>query len=230
MVEARRVWMVRHGQSESNAGLPTNGPAASPLTPLGREQAERVAAMFTDPPALIVSSPFVRARQTARPTAERFPETPYEEWPVEEFTYLGMLHSPGTTAKQRQPFVEDYWDRCDPAYAGGGDGESFQGLIERVRAFLDRAASRPPDGPIAVFTHGIFMKAVMWSLLTGVTDPTAADMRRFRDFNGSCVVPNGAVVELWRPNGPYGWRVIAGATTHLADTFTVPGTAPSHLD
>ena len=51
--------MIRYGQSESNAGLPTNGPGASPLTALGREQAARTAATFTAPPDLIVGSPFV---------------------------------------------------------------------------------------------------------------------------------------------------------------------------
>ena len=62
MITVRRVWLIRHGQSESNAGLPTNGPAASPLTELGHRQAERVAEQFTGPPALIVSSPFLRAQ------------------------------------------------------------------------------------------------------------------------------------------------------------------------
>lgn len=62
-------------------------------------------------------------------------------------------------------------------------------LIGRARAFLDRLAGRPEDGLIAVFTHGLFVKAVMWSLLTGVSnDPTA--MRRV--------------------------RVVGGGTTHLA--------------
>jgi probable phosphoglycerate mutase len=68
-----RVWLIRHGQSESNAGLPTNGPAVTPLTAIGREQAERVAGAFTEPPALIVASPFIRARQTAEPTRRCFP-------------------------------------------------------------------------------------------------------------------------------------------------------------
>lgn len=230
MITVRRVWLIRHGQSESNAGLPTNGPAASPLTELGHRQAERVAEQFTGPPALIVSSPFLRARQTARPTAERFPDAPYEEWPVQEFTYLGRLHALRTTNEQRRPHADAYWERLDPAFVNGHDGESFRALIARVRAFLDRLAERPVDGEVAVFTHGIFMKAVLWSLLTGVTDPDRAAMRTFRDFNGACDVPNGAMVELWRPSGPYGWRVVAGATAHLAGTSSTPGVLPDGAD
>jgi 2,3-bisphosphoglycerate-dependent phosphoglycerate mutase len=41
-----RVWLIRHGQSESNAGLPSREPGASVLTPLGHWQAEQVAAGF----------------------------------------------------------------------------------------------------------------------------------------------------------------------------------------
>ncbi|XRQ09967.1 histidine phosphatase family protein, partial [Actinomadura welshii] len=205
MITARRVWLIRHGQSESNAGLPTDGPGASPLTARGRDQARRTAAAFTAPPALIVSSPFVRARETAAPTVERFPDVPYEEWPVQEFTFLGELHALRTTNEQRRPFADAYWERSDPGHANGG-GESFQALIERVRAFLDRLAGRPEDGLVAVFSHGIFMKAVLWSLFTGVTDPDAAAMQGFRRFNGSCDVPNCSVAELLRPSGPYGYR------------------------
>jgi 2,3-bisphosphoglycerate-dependent phosphoglycerate mutase len=231
MVEVRRAWLIRHGQSESNAGLPTNGPGLSPLTALGREQAARMAAAFTEPPGLIVSSPFVRARQTAEATVERFPEVPYEEWPVEEFTYLGEMHGPRTTAEQRRPFVEAYWERADPAYVSGGDGESFTALIARVRSFLDRLAGRPEEGVVAVFTHGFFTKAVIWSLFTGVTDPDTSAMDGFRRFNGTCSIPNCAVTELWRPAGPYGFRVLGGGTTHLAEAPTKRrATSPAALD
>jgi broad specificity phosphatase PhoE len=229
MIKVRRVWLIRHGQSESNAGLPTNGPGAAPLTALGREQAARMAATFTEPPELIVSSPFVRARQTAEATVERFPEAPYEEWPVEEFTYLGRLHGPRTTKDQRRPFADAYWERADPVHVNGGDGESFATVITRARAFLDRLAGRPEEGLVAVFTHGLFMKAVIWSLFTGVTEPDAAEMRGFRRFSGACDIPNCAVTELRRPSGPSGFRVVGGGTTHLGETSTAHA-SPAVLD
>ncbi len=220
MIEVRRVWLVRHGQSESNAGLPTGGPGAAPLTELGQEQAARTALAFAEPPELIVSSPFLRARQTAEATAARFPEVPREEWQVQEFTFLGRLHGPNTTGAQRRPHAEKYWGMADPSHVHGGDGESFKALITRARAFLDRLADRPENGLIAVFTHGIFMKAVIWSLFTGVTDPDEEAMRGFRQFNGACDIPNCSVTELWRPSGPYGFRVVGGGTLHLSGMFS----------
>ena len=68
-----RVWLIRHGQSESNAGLPSADWQGIPLTELGHQQAERIAEVFADPPQLIVSSPYLRAQQTAQPTIARYP-------------------------------------------------------------------------------------------------------------------------------------------------------------
>ncbi|WP_235834683.1 histidine phosphatase family protein [Actinomadura logoneensis] len=197
----RRVWLIRHGESESNAGLPTDGPAAAPLTPSGRRQAERVASAFSAAPSLIVSSPFVRARETAAPTRARFPDVPYEEWPVQEFTFLGALHGPNTTNEQRRPHAEAYWASPDPARVLGGDGETFRALVARARTMLDTLAARPEPGLIAVFTHGLFMRAAMWTLLTGVTDPTAGQMAAFHRFAEVGRTPNGTIVEL-RPGPP----------------------------
>ena len=83
-----RVWLIRHGQSESNAGLPSADWRGIPLTELGHQQAERIAEVFADPPKLIVSSPYLRAQQTAQPTIARYPGAACEEWPVQEFSYL----------------------------------------------------------------------------------------------------------------------------------------------
>ncbi|MBC6469906.1 histidine phosphatase family protein [Actinomadura alba] len=206
-----RAWLIRHGQSESNAGLPTNGPGTAPLTALGRQQAGRVAESFTEEPALIVSSSFVRARQTAEPTRRRFPGRPYEEWPVQEFTYLGGLHGPATTAEQRRPHAAAYWERSDPHYVHGGDGESFADLMGRVDDLLGRMADRP-TGLVAVFTHGLFMRAVVWSLLTGGHEKPDTDrMRDYQRFNRRFATPNGCIVELrWTGDGP----LVLGSVTH----------------
>ncbi|MFC9977698.1 histidine phosphatase family protein [Spirillospora sp. NPDC127200] len=216
-----RVWLIRHGQSESNAGLPTNGPGAAPLTAQGRAEAEGVAEAFTGPPALIVSSDFARARETALPARRRFPDVPYEEWPVQEFTYLGRLHGPGTTNAQRRPYAEAYWDRSDPRYVAGEDGESFQGLIDRSRELLARLAAVPDPGPVAVFTHGLFMRAVAWSLATGVTEPGPEDMRAFRRFMDVFRTPNCSVIEL-RPHGPDLFQVMLGSAGHLVGGAGAP--------
>src|SRR3546814_2517008 len=91
-----RAIFIRHGQSTGNAGVPCDDLGAIELTELGQEQAREVAASWTQAPALIVTSPYTRTRQTAAPTIARFPGVPVEVWPIEEFTYLQPARWNGT--------------------------------------------------------------------------------------------------------------------------------------
>src|SRR3546814_7400196 len=63
-----RAIFIRHGESTGNAGVPCHDLAAIELTERGHEQARQVAASWTQAPALIVTSPYTRTRQTAAPT------------------------------------------------------------------------------------------------------------------------------------------------------------------
>jgi broad specificity phosphatase PhoE len=207
-----RVWLIRHGQSESNAGLLSTDWRGIPLTELGHHQAEHVAGVFADPPRFIVTSPYLRARQTAQPTIDQYPGAACEEWPVQEFSYLRPLGR-ATTSHEREPEVRAYWERADPHYTEPG-AESFAGLIGRVTSFLDRLGERD-TGPVAAFTHGIFMRALGWYLLTGVADPGPEDMRRFRTFTSLYPVPNCGVMELRYYPGESAPALMGGSTLHL---------------
>jgi broad specificity phosphatase PhoE len=57
------------------------------------------------------------------------------------------------------------------------------------------------ETPVAVFTHGMFTKAVLWTLLTGVVTADQAGMRAFRYFFDHTSMPNTAVVALRFPAG-----------------------------
>ena len=104
-----RAIFIRHGQSTGNAGVPCDDLGAIELTELGQEQARAVAASWTQAPALIVTSPYTRTRQTAAPTIARFPGVPVEVWPIEEFTYLQPARWNGTRSAERMPHLERYW-------------------------------------------------------------------------------------------------------------------------
>jgi 2,3-bisphosphoglycerate-dependent phosphoglycerate mutase len=212
-----RVFLIRHGESESNAGLPSADPGSAPLTPDGHRQARQIARVLADVPALIVTSPYLRARQTAQPTISRFPAAGCQEWPVQEFTYLAGLHGRNSTATERQPYARAYWDQADPHHASPG-AESFTGLISRTADFLDRLSAQR-SGPVAVFTHGLFMRAVAWSLLTGITTPGHDEMRSFRRFASSYLIPNGGVIEL-RQAGHDAPVLLGGSTIHLPAALT----------
>lgn len=219
-----RMWMIRHGESESNIGLPSSEPAGSPLTPLGCRQANEIARGFPDPPALIAISPYVRAQQTAEPTINRFPAAARQEWPVQEFTYLN-LRDRATTSSERRPYVEAYWNNADP-HGASDNTESFANLIERVHSFLERVR-KERISPVAVFTHGIFMKSVAWSLLTGITTPDTAAMRNFRGFADAYLIPNGGIIEIHYVNDTP--SLMGGSAFHLPGALLSqsPSLAPS---
>ena len=45
-------------------------------------------------------------------------------------------------------------------------------------------------------THGLFMRAVAWSLLTGVAAPGQDQMRSFRRFTSRYLIPDAGIIEL----------------------------------
>jgi broad specificity phosphatase PhoE len=210
-------WLIRHGESESNAGLPTGDMSLIRLTEKGVDQAMKVAEAFDDQPVLIVTSRYVRASQTAQPTITRFPRVPVEEWPVQEFTYLSLPQDVSMTIGQRAPLAEDYWTRCDPFYVDGPGTESFSDFIDRADCFLRRLEGYS-DGTIAVFSHGQFIQAVLWLLLSGPINMNPKAMARYRQFIKGVPFDNGAIARIHLTKDRKGTviRMVTGiVTSHL---------------
>lgn len=189
------AWLIRHGESVANKGLATLDPTSIELTPHGHEQAQRVAQLFDLAPTLIVTSPYVRTQATAAPTIERYPYVPQTEWAVQEFTYLSPPLYRNTTIKDRRPAAQAYWKNGDPYAIDGEGAESFADFIRRVQHLKSRIAAEE-TGLVAVFTHETFIKAMLWTILTSVTEMDASQMLKFRIFSGSLSVPPASRVRL----------------------------------
>src|SRR3546814_15756561 len=104
-----RAIFIRHGESTGNAGVPCHDLATIELTERGHEQASAVASSWTQAPALIVTSPYTRTRQTAAPTLARFPGVPVEVWPIEAVTSLQPAPWTGTASPGRRPHPTRHW-------------------------------------------------------------------------------------------------------------------------
>jgi 2,3-bisphosphoglycerate-dependent phosphoglycerate mutase len=211
------AWFIRHGESESNARRPTDHPATVPLTRRGREQGERVAGAFNRAPDLFVVSPYSRTRETAVPTIRAFPGVEVVEWPVQEFTYVAPARYKGTTVDDRRTFVRSYWQRRDPDFTDGERGESFRDFVarvERVRELL--FAQRRPGSRrlLAVFSHGQFIRGLLWWCLRGSRDIDTLAMTQFLGFLRGVVVPNGGIVPVTVDEDALRWSGIR--TDHLA--------------
>ena len=191
---AREVWFLRHAESVANAGTRTREAPTYPLSELGFRQAEQLAAALQNEPELIITSPYVRARQTADFAIRKFPDVPVEEWPVQEVQYLAPALCTDTTQDERRVLSDEYWERCDPHFAAP-DAESFAEFIARVAEALDRLANRT-ERIIFVFCHGRVMDAVAWLHLSPPATVDAVAMRRFFHFIHGFTVPNCAILPL----------------------------------
>ena len=191
-----KVFLIRHGESQSNAGLATTHPKEAELTTYGHEQAKQIAKFLKESTSLnlIVTSAYLRTKQTAAPTKKEFRVKSDEEWEVQEFTYLSPVYLGYSTPDDRRPLVDAYWEQCDPSYTDGRGSESFKVFIGRVQGFIRQLKDRREN--IAVFGHEQFITAALWVLKHRPIEITSDVMRDFKDFFNQNRIPNGAIVEI----------------------------------
>ncbi|HTW10700.1 MAG TPA: histidine phosphatase family protein [Acidimicrobiales bacterium] len=140
---AVRVYLARHGQTALNAAGAVRGHIDVPLDIVGRRQAEALGAeLAQERPVAIISSPLLRAQQTALPLAERaglpirtdqrFADRFYGEWA-------------GVSVKE----VIERWGSLDLAPGV----EAVAEVRERALAALADAALEAKGGPVVVVSH-----------------------------------------------------------------------------
>ena len=165
--------LVRHGQTDANAAGLLQGHADLPLNERGRSQAAACSTALratVDAGATVVSSPLVRARQTATMIAGHESGVIVDEaWIELDYGSLDRLPTaevPAATWAQ--------W-RADLSFVPGG-GESIASLGVRVRAACDRLAEAAGSGDVIVVSHVSPIKAaVAWAI--GVGDETSWRMQ-----------------------------------------------------
>ena len=157
------ILVVRHGRTVSNAQGLFLGRADPPLDEVGEAQAAALGRAI-GPVDQVISSPLLRARQTAAAIAEptavpvtldaRFIELDYGEWDQQPLSTV-------------DPEAWAHWQsNLDFAPPGG---ESLLAVGERVRAALNEIAPEVRRRTVVIVTHVSPLKAaVAWSL--GVSD------------------------------------------------------------
>jgi len=171
--------LVRHGQTAVNASGRLQGRVDAPLTDLGRKQAEAIAKAISNP-ALIVSSPLARARDTAACIGNGVVVD--DRWI--ELDYGDLDDTPIAD------IPADAWQRwrSDVTFAPPG-GESLADLGARVRDACEDLRERAADEDVVVVSHVSPIKAaVAWAL--GVGDGVA--WRMFLDVAAITRVRTGA--------------------------------------
>ncbi len=147
----KRLYLVRHGQTEFNVAHLVQGRCDSPLTDKGREQALAAAAWLRDQdaaPDAIVSSPLGRAMGTARILAEALG---YEVEVEPEPRIIERSYG----AYESGPFTDlpcDVWDPGEELVAHGGEGN--RALRARMGEGLRELMGRPGVACSLAVSHG----------------------------------------------------------------------------
>lgn len=188
------VWLIRHGESEANVGVAVaQSTELSRLTDRGHRQSQAIATTVPVP-HLVVTSPYLRSKQTAQPTLQRFPHCPQTEWAVQEFDYVAFSAKASDRAAMLQ-LCKAYWQRRDPFYRDGDQAESFASLMQRVTTMLQQLRNLEGE-TVLIFSHSGFIRAVLWASLMQVTEITPRAMDKFCNFIQAIRIPNGAIVKL----------------------------------
>jgi broad specificity phosphatase PhoE len=159
-----RLILVRHGESAGNkVRMFADDPYALPLTELGYAQARAAAEQlaFAFQAELVIASPYLRARETARVIAERL-ALPLK---IDDALYerdVGSFRGMSYDSLHRSA---DY-DHLKPWAWRPAQGESYEDVRARVGPVMDRIAREHPDGDVIIVSHGGVMLA-LWAHAAG---------------------------------------------------------------
>ncbi|HWP66602.1 MAG TPA: histidine phosphatase family protein [Candidatus Limnocylindria bacterium] len=156
-----RLFLIRHGESEGNRDRVFTATPEVPLTETGRRQAREAAEFLRRycAPALLVSSPFRRARETAEIIGEVLDLPLAIEDDLRERNYGEYAGRPYDTARPDfDPAA--YWGWRPPG------GETLEEVAVRVGRALDRISMRADHRDAVVVSHGAVMMA-LWRHVMG---------------------------------------------------------------
>lgn len=197
------MYLVRHGETESNRAGLALGRADVPLNERGLWQAGRVGeALAAEPFAAIYTSPLIRARQTAEAVAAQHDLTPVAEPGLIEMDIGEVEQLPFAEVRSRYPGLLEAWAGADgPSQAMPG-GERLIDVQERGWRTVKRLAVRHEADTVCAVTHNFVILTVLATALgtdlahfrrirhglaaVSVIEMTGGGRIRVRRMNDSC--------------------------------------------
>ncbi len=153
MSETTKLLLIRHGQSEGNAGGRFGGHTSTPLSERGHREAEATArALAPENFSAIYSSDLPRAVATAMPLAQL---TGLEIQQTNAFRERSVGVMEGLSfeeAAAEHPLQYAALLRRDFEHVLLG-GESYRQMLDRASLELDRILAEHKGGRVAIFTH-----------------------------------------------------------------------------
>ncbi len=177
----KRIYLVRHGQTEGNLTQKSQLPEA-PLSQEGRRQAECVAERFSRIHAdAVIASPYLRTKETAAPIAKILGKEVRLAGVFRELhrpsEIVGMnFHSP----EYHHVIHEIEKNELDQNYRYSDEETLFE-LEARARQALDFLITQP-ERDIVLVTHTVFLKMMFAAMMTGDARSAIILFRELRYF------------------------------------------------
>lgn len=154
-----RLYLTRHGQTESNLNKIMQGWHNSELTELGKKQAQKLHKRikhieFED----VYTSPIKRAIDTAKIVSGR-----EDVNPLDNLKEIGLGKWEGKSQEQIQredsQLFNNFWE--NPHFFNIEKGESFHDVKERAKQALDHIISKHDGVNILIVTHAAILNVIM---------------------------------------------------------------------
>ena len=181
-----KLWIVRHGQSAGNVARDAAHAAGLrsididvrdvdvPLSPLGERQAAALGRWFAslpekERPEVVISSPYIRARQTAQAvcdaggtTGEKRPLIIDERLREREFGIFDRLTTMGI--REKYPELAQHRMLLGKFYHRAPGGESWADVILRLRSAMDTISLHHADRRVLVVCHQVVVLCLRYIL------------------------------------------------------------------
>ncbi len=191
-----KLILVRHGESEGNRFRRFTSSPDAALTDLGRQQAYEAACRIREQfkPALVIASPYLRARDTARIIATELAVPLEIEAGFREQSLGQLAGQPYDLVLNDPSFDRDRSWQWRPA-----GGESHEDVLARTGPLVDQVANRFAREEVVIVSHGGVMRS-LWAHVAG-------------GWDGAHVPANCGIVLVEHDAGRYlTVRLVAGDT------------------
>lgn len=160
----RNLYFIRHAESEANKKRILASRQAFPLTSAGIADARLIASELKEIVSIdtIISSPLIRARQTAGEFCDVYgiPLTVDERLSEQDLgPYSGMNYD---EVKEEAKYEMDPLSRWD--WVPGGVGESYAMVADRITGFLESMNRQPEDSNTLIVTHAVVFRLLRAAL------------------------------------------------------------------
>ncbi len=160
-----KLYLVRHGQTASNREGVGLGREDVALTEFGQRQAARLAVRMAGVPLdRVVTSPLLRARQTATEFASKLSLEVEADDALLELDVGATEGMPFPEMREKYPDFLRLWASPECAHVRMPGGESLQDLSDRLDPFVEHLHEAQAES-LAVVSHNFTTKILLCRLL-----------------------------------------------------------------